>query len=182
MENVAAVEQRAAIFGYGSLINPKSIAKTLGRTLAGGELFPCRLVGYRRVWDVVDEILDPNAARKRAVFLNLRPDPSASVLGVGFYLSAAELRALDVRERNYDRVDVSGHLQPSVPAAAFTYVAKAEHLVADQEVCVLTRYEAIIEEGLEHWGPDFARAFRETTSPHGFPRFEGAYTFARREA
>ncbi len=182
MENTIAAEHPIAIFGYGSLINPRSIAKTLGRTVPGEALFVSRLHGYRRVWDVVDEVLDPQLSRKRAIFLNLRRDAAASVVGVSFHVNADELVRLDVRERNYNRTDVTASLKPAFPGTVFTYIAKPEHLVADQEGWVLSAYEQIIDDGLAFWGPDFAKAFAETTLPHQFARFAGNYTFAKRES
>lgn len=178
MENAARAEERTAVFGYGSLINPKSVAKTLGRTLSADEMVACRLRGYRREWEAVDTVWVREAAPVHAVFLNLRPDPSSEAIGVGFYVRAAELRALDKRERHYDRVDVSRLLRPRLQGTVYTYIAKPERLVADREVCVMTGYEELIRDGLEYWGPEFAAEFHRTTSPHRFPRFAGPYSFS----
>lgn len=92
------------VFAYGSL------------TAAGGE--PARLAGFRRVWGVAMDnavdlpaykhYVDPDTGERPAVcvaFLDLVEDPDAAVDGV--LLGAPDLEALDRRERNYERRDVS---------------------------------------------------------------------------
>ncbi len=167
-----------AVFGYGSLINPASIARTLGRSLSSDELFVTRLQGFRRVWNLVDTVVDAAGAPRRAVFLNVEKDAATAVNGVCFHLSAEELAGFDARERNYDRIEVSDSIRPRMAGTVYTYVAKADHRVRDRDVCVLGNYSAIIEEGLLHWGAEFAHSFHATTCEHAFDRVEGAYSFA----
>ena len=95
----------AFVFGYGSLAEPGA-----GR--------PLRLAGWRRVWGVAmdNRVTIPGykyfldgAGGRPAVhvgFLDLVPDPAASVDGVVF--EHADLDGLDARERNYRRVQVDG--------------------------------------------------------------------------
>lgn len=95
----------AFVFGYGSLAEPGA-----GR--------PLRLAGWRRVWGVAMDnrvtipgykyFLDGAGGRPAVcvAFLDVVPDPAAGVDGVVF--EVADLDALDVRERNYRRVQVDG--------------------------------------------------------------------------
>jgi hypothetical protein len=48
-------------------------------------------------------------------FIDIEPDPSSVVNGVVLPVTPAELELLDRRERNYDRVDVSGQIEGESP-------------------------------------------------------------------
>lgn len=99
---------RQFVFGYGSL------AADLDGTVA-------RLRGHRREWGVAMDnsrnlagykhyLLRSDASRPQVyvVFLDLVRDAGSSVNGVLVPVDAAALNALDRRERNYQRVDVTG--------------------------------------------------------------------------
>lgn len=114
------------VFGYGSLLG-----------LAGdGRARPsrvCRLREHRRVWNVAMdntvELPDYKHYRDRdgvraalfVTFLNLAPAPGCAVNGVVFGVDADELRALDRRERNYERVDVAELLDVPFDGAVWAY-------------------------------------------------------------
>ena len=96
------------VFGYGSL----------AADLAGGHA--ARLRGYRRAWGVaMDNRIDVAGYKhyrlrsdgsRPAVcvaFLDLVADPHAATSGVCVPVAPEQLPALDRRERNYDRVDVT---------------------------------------------------------------------------
>lgn len=180
MNNIVPPDPTAYLFGYGSLLNPRSIEKTLGRPIAREELRVVRLYGYRRVWNLVDDVIDERGKQVSAVFLNLEPAPGSNVVGLSFPVTPTELTALDLRERNYDRADVTAAIEPSPATAVYTYVGKKAHHITDEKVAVMQRYEAVIEEALQFWGEPFARAFRETTTEHLFQRRGGPYSFAPR--
>lgn len=101
---------RQWVFGYASLIADH----------AGADAVPAELCGYRRVWGVAADntrtipgykvYLDRSDGSRPEVFvsfLDLEPDPKATVHGLARPVDAARLAALDRRERNYERVDVS---------------------------------------------------------------------------
>ncbi|MGI9098212.1 MAG: gamma-glutamylcyclotransferase family protein [Solirubrobacteraceae bacterium] len=103
-----------SVFGYGSL----------AADLAGGRVAELR--GHRRVWGVaMDNRVDLSGYKhyrlrsdgsRPAVFvafLDLVPDAGASTRGVCVPVEAAQLPALDCRERNYERVDVTPAVTPS---------------------------------------------------------------------
>jgi gamma-glutamylcyclotransferase (GGCT)/AIG2-like uncharacterized protein YtfP len=112
------------VFAYGSL---------LGLAPAG----PCTLRDHARGWDVAMDntktipgykfYVDPDTGERPAVyvvFLAIRPEPGASVPGALFAADDALLAALDARERNYDRVDVSAHVH--VDGRVWAYVGSAD--------------------------------------------------------
>jgi hypothetical protein len=116
------VNTRQFVFGYGSL---------------AGEHLRCpvaRLRGWRRVWGVaMDNRVDVpgyKSYRLRAdgsrpavfvAFLDIEPDRDAVVTGVCMPVAADELDALDRRERNYDRIDVTSQLDGSPPGRVWAY-------------------------------------------------------------
>jgi cation transport regulator ChaC len=97
------------VFGYGSLPAEE-----------GG--VPCRLRDHRRGWDVAMDnretipgykvYLDPETGEQPPVhvaYLSITPHAGAHVDGYVFPVTDEELAALDERERNYERRDVSAH-------------------------------------------------------------------------
>ena len=66
--------------------------------------------------------LDPETGERPAVyvtFLCIWPEAGASVEGVVFVVDDAGLALLDRRERNYDRHDVSAHVDADGPVWAY---------------------------------------------------------------
>jgi hypothetical protein len=113
------------VFGYGSL----------AADLAGGHVAELR--GYRRFWGVaMDNRIDVcgykhyrlrSDGSRPAVFvafLDVVPEAGAVTRGVCVPLAAAQLPALDRRERNYDRVDVTDAVAPA-PGTVWAYVGTA---------------------------------------------------------
>ncbi|WP_433293022.1 gamma-glutamylcyclotransferase family protein [Actinoplanes sp. CA-030573] len=122
----------AAVFAYGSLIAPATIARLAGRpVVAGHDYARARLTGWSRSWNVCTDNTgdgpvtyeDPAGGTRPAIqVLFLTIEPGAAVDGVLFQLPDDGLPALDAREGNYRRVavDVDGF------GPAWTYVAKPE--------------------------------------------------------
>ncbi len=110
------------VFGYGSL----------AADLAGGH--PAELRGYRRCWGVAmdnsAEIEGYKHYRLRSdgsrpavcvAFLDVVTDAGATTAGVCVAVDTEQLPALDHRERNYGRVDVTG-LVPAARGTVWAYV------------------------------------------------------------
>ena len=122
----------AAVYTYGSLVAPATIAALVGRpAVAGRDFVRARLPGWSRTWNVCTDNTadgpvayeDPaDGSRPPIQVLFLTIEPGDAVEGVLIFLPDAALPALDAREGNYLRVgvDVEGHGQ------AWTYVAKPE--------------------------------------------------------
>jgi hypothetical protein len=107
------------VFGYGSLA-----AQVGGRAFVLGD--------HRRGWGVAMDnrrtipgykfYVDPETGERPAVFVTfvcIWPEPGASVEGVVFEIDDDGLAALDRRERNYDRRDVSAHVDGDGPVWAY---------------------------------------------------------------
>jgi cation transport regulator ChaC len=122
------------VFGYGSL------AALAGR--------PCVLRDHRRGWGVAMDnrrtipgykyYVDPETGERPAVyvaFLSIWPEPGARVEGVAFAVDDASLAALDARERNYDRRDVTALVEPALEGRVWAYVGSA----AGSERCAAGR-------------------------------------------
>lgn len=115
------------VFGYGSLVADLAAE---GR--------PARLVGYRRTWGVAADNAHAIPGYKRylspdgtapdvfVAFLDVVEDPGAAVSGLLAPVSADELNALDRRERNYERLDVTAALDAPIDGRAWTYVGSPE--------------------------------------------------------
>src|ERR1043165_8914420 len=110
----------AFVFAYGSLV---------GLEPAG----PCVLRDHARGWDVAMDnretipgykfYVDAVTGQRPTVFvtfLAIRFEPGASVAGEVFAVDDATLAALDARERNYERRDVSAHVE--VDGRVWAYV------------------------------------------------------------
>ncbi len=168
------------VFGYGSLINPKSIQRTLGREISKEDLLEARLSDHVRKWQLVDWVIiqDPNLKRIiPTIFLDIVLEQGKEVNGILFQLSEEELDKMDRRERNYDRIDISNLIEPNVSKPVYMYVGKEKYTVPPQESVVLAQYERLIEEGLSFWGNAFQQHYYESTLVHSFPRKDGKYVF-----
>ncbi len=111
------------MFGYGSLPSEE-----------GG--IRCRLRDHRRGWDVAMDnretvpgykvYVDPESGERPPVhvaYLSITPQPGEHVDGYAFPVTDEELAALDERERNYDRRDVSE--QCDLDGTVWAYVGSA---------------------------------------------------------
>jgi hypothetical protein len=110
------------VFGYGSL----------AADLAGGHR--ARLRGWRRHWGVAMDNRDDIAGYKHyrlrcdgsrpavcVAFLDIARDARAHTTGLCVPVQAEDLPAIDRRERNYDRVDVTAAVDDA-PGTVWTYV------------------------------------------------------------
>ena len=163
------------VFGYASLV------------LDGSRGTVARLPGYRRVWGVATDnmraipgyklYLRRSDGRRPAVyvaFLDLEPDEGASVNGVVRPVTAAALDELDRRERNYDRVDVSGQID-GLHGRVWTYVGSAEgrerlRRGREEGRAVISRdYLDKVRAGFRALGEEEELAFAESSKLDGLP-------------
>jgi cation transport regulator ChaC len=173
------------VFGYGSLINPQSIALTLGRKVDPEGLTQVEITGYYRSWNLVVPVVisdqSQNSRTINAVFLDLQKRSGMAANGVIFSVEAYELENMDIREKQYERIEVTSnicYLDQKSDIAVYTYVGKPEFFVINySNPKILKRYHDVILQGLEYWGKDYARRFDQTTEPHNFETIEGLYKF-----
>ncbi|KAF0676670.1 gamma-glutamylcyclotransferase family protein [Profundibacterium mesophilum] len=137
-------------FGYGSLVN----RRTHGHSAA----ITARLDGWRRVWRHTD--LRPVA------YLTAVPSPGSSIEGLIAAVPGADWRALDHRERAYDRVPVTqiAHGAGQPLAVELYTIPPGKHRAPDRTHPVLLSYLDVVVQGyLAEFGPEgAARFFRST--------------------
>ena len=165
------------VFGYASLVLDEGDHGTVAR-----------LPGYRRVWGVATDNLraipgyklylsrsDGSRPAVYVAFIDIDPDPSSVVNGVVTPVSRTELEVLDLRERNYDRVDVSGQIEAESPGRVWTYRGSAEGRErlrrgrAEGRAVVSRDYLEKVRAGFAALGPDHERAFAESSSLDDLP-------------
>ena len=153
------------VFGYASLVDPESASSTLGHDVAADRFRVARLAGWRRAWNVgSDRTSHPERTFVRAdgteftgvtAVLGLTPADGDVCAGAVLPVGTGDLARLDVRERNYDRVDVTGRVTwAGAPTSrvVFAYVprpaatARLRAAVADgREVNVRAGYVRLVE-------------------------------------
>ena len=164
------------VFGYASLVLDDRGRGTVAR-----------LPGYRRVWGVATDNLraipgykmylsrdDGSRPAVYVAFLDIEPDPSSVVNGIVRPVSRAELEVLDLRERNYDRVDVSGQIE-GVDGRVWTYRGSADgrerlrRARAEGRAVVSRDYLEKVRAGFAALGPEHERAFAASSSLDDLP-------------
>jgi len=180
---------RVAVFGYASLASAESASQTLGRPVEFAAV--ARLGGWARAWTLGREQAASEKTFARAdgsiprfcLGLNLDPDPEAPAPnGVLIELSEAELDRLDLRERRYDRVDVTGSISfddGAQPERTFdrviAYRAKPRHHhpAVPEDAVIVATYPTTVEAAFDALGPGQLDLFRATTAPPPAPLVDG---------
>jgi cation transport regulator ChaC len=137
---------RHFVFGYGSLLERWDDGRGAGdggRESAGSgsglaRAIVTELKCFRRTWNVAMDnaqtipgyklYLDAATGERRdwfVTFLNVVPDERSTVNGVLFEVSREALEALDHRERNYTRIEVSGAIEEPVDGHVWVYAGTA---------------------------------------------------------
>jgi hypothetical protein len=172
------------IFGYGSLVNPSSIAKTVGHEYHPFDgPFEADLKGWRRAWNVAS---DPSTHPKRTyiwpdgtiyrgttVALGLEKGGLDDICsGAVYRVSEKDLSLLDRRESGYDRIEVGDLVTwPGKPngVAVFTYYPKPENIhrlklaLNGGQAVVRQGYMELIETAFRDVSEHALRRYRETT-------------------
>jgi cation transport regulator ChaC len=175
------------VFGYGSLVSPDSFGHTLGRSLVPGvDFHEAEVRGYGRRWNygvmsMVGESTEPDGTAKEwtIVALGVIEAADESVNGVIGWVHDHELPALDARESNYDRVDVS-HLATvagsvDLDAPIVTYVPRPEpqrwyESARDNgTAAVEQRYWDLVDGAFADLGADRRERYHATTPAPDIP-------------
>ena len=164
------------VFGYGSLV-----------ARAGGTV--ARVAGLRRVLGVAMDnsvdipgyklFRDPADGTRPAVFVAFAdlveaPAGAPPVNGVCVPVDARGLAALDARERNYDRVDVTARVEDP-PGRVWAYLGSADGRerfargAAGGRVVVARAYVEAVQAAFRALGPAEHRAFLASTDFGGVP-------------
>jgi cation transport regulator ChaC len=115
------------VFAYGSLL-------PAGHAVLPDGAVAANLLGWRRSWSVaMDNSVDlpgykhyvaPDGDRPDLMvcYLDIAEREGAAVNGVALRVGAEELPALDERERNYERREVTGHLDVRLGGRIWAYI------------------------------------------------------------
>lgn len=161
-----ASADRAYVFGYGSL--------------AGGhsDLLSHHVVhvgGFRRRWNVAMDnrvtlpdykyYVDPVSGSRPALFvtfLNVVEDPSSIVNGVLLPIRTQDLDSLDLRERNYSRLEVTEQVVEDVAGRVWVYTGSD---------AARRRYETGMTKGSAVVDDDYYNSVRSRFQALGEPAF-----------
>jgi cation transport regulator ChaC len=170
------------VFAYGSLVHDLGDDR---------ELLLARLRDHRRGWNVAMDnartlpgykyyldARDGSRPEVHVTFLNLLPAPGEAVNGMLVPVDRERLRALDRRERNYRRREVTSAIELSRaegarPARVWTYFGRAEACRRFQEGMSAGR--AVVDKGyldgvlrgFAALAADASAEFERSTEPHG---------------
>lgn len=182
--------ERVWIFGYGSLVDPESMARTIGRVAEHGiDFFQADLAGYGRRWNygvmhmVGHWTADDGTTIDSGTIVALGVVPAADeqVNGVVASVAGGELTNLDRRERNYDRVDVTDKITllddegGVVSGSIYTYVPRPESIAAyeaarDNGTAGIRRtYWELVDRAFAAFGDDQAERYRTSTPAPDVP-------------
>ena len=174
-----AAEELAFVFGFGSLVDEWD-------EFPGREPSPngylAELTGYGRRWDIAMDnratlpgykyYLDPSTGERPAIFvtfINLYPCPGVAANGFCVPTTLASLDSFDERERNYERTDITGLVEPRTDHRVFAYVGTREAReryargLAEGSAVVDKNYLLGVEDGFAKLGSDELNKYRETT-------------------
>lgn len=175
---------REFVFGYGSLA-ALADGPVPSRT-PRAEGFVCDLRGYRRQWGVaMDNRRDlpgykhytDQLGRRPAVFvcfLDLERDPRGSVNGLCLPVDRSRLAALDERERNYERVDVSASVDAG-GAHVWAYIGardarlRMRWAVAAHRAVIDGRYLEMVADGFRALGEEELQRSAPSLAPGLLP-------------
>ncbi|MES1192909.1 MAG: gamma-glutamylcyclotransferase family protein, partial [Solirubrobacterales bacterium] len=154
------------IFGYASLVAAPAAARAVLRD-------------HRRVWGVaMDNTVEVPGYKAYALpdwsrpalavaFLDLEEADGAEVEGALLAVDAAGLAALDMRERQYERVDVTARIDPSPDGIVWTYLGRAPgraRVAAGRAgttgIAIQRSYVELVESAFAAWGEDALARYR----------------------
>ncbi|MET0600694.1 MAG: gamma-glutamylcyclotransferase family protein [Baekduia sp.] len=166
---------KAYIFGYASLVAAPRVARAVLR-------------GHRRVWGVaMDNAVEvpgykvyalPDGTRPplAVAFLDLQDVDGAEVEGALLAVDAPGLAALDARERQYERVDVTPLIDPAPGAPVWAYTGRAPgraRVAAGRAgtatVAIQRSYLEQVQAAFAALGDDALARYRASTEPPPFP-------------
>jgi hypothetical protein len=148
------------LFGYGSLVDPRSFSKSIERREWFMEDFPlASLKGYKRVWNVAMDNEKHISGYKRyknivgeeypncyVTFLNIKKSEKDLVIGTMVQVTDDELDLLKDRERNYSVLNVTESIMDSPSEAeVFTFIGTPE--AEDRFKSRTSEKPAVISEG-----------------------------------
>jgi len=175
---------RTWVFGYGSLVAPSSVARTIDRMIDHpDERVVTHLVGYGRRWNYGSQLLRGNwtidgISVREGVVVSLGLEESADERcnGVSILVDDDELAALDTRESDYELTDISDQVEVEPHAARLrgrvvTFVPRPgsveryRHARDERRAAVRAEYVTLVHAAFDALGADHRRLFDRTPDP-----------------
>lgn len=178
------------VVAYGSLMDPESLGAALGRSVAGSELIPIDVLGWARRWSIGERVrVGDGEESVVAAFLDVAPDPDASMSAAMVRVSPGEMKRLIRREKNYrphdlgSNVRLTGDRSMDSGAVAWCFVGHPPHRVgpSDEGVVVLEGYVERVRAAARRLDPGMEAAVVESIPASGFDRVAGPYEFVDEE-
>ncbi|RLE25152.1 MAG: hypothetical protein DRJ50_03455 [Actinobacteria bacterium] len=170
------------VFGYGSLVSPASMARTIGRVVDPTTEFAiAHLHGYGRRWnygslhrrgDWSDDGME--VTQGLIVSLGLEESTDESCNGAAIRVTADELAQLDWRERDYERTDVTDHVEldgRTIAGRIVTYVPRVSAVDRYEQArdrgraAVEQRYWDLVHTAFDALGSGHRERFSSTPAP-----------------
>jgi hypothetical protein len=170
------MRRKQYIFGYGSLVSPDDVYRTLGRRVE--LIYPVELRGWIRDWGVVVDVskthrrfkLDAGCPTHIAALNIRRPgrgERPTNPNGVLFAVDEADLAKLDIRESCYERTDVTEDIvDPPADGVIYAYTGLDTYLLAQcegLEVVIPKPYQDIVVRGFTALGAEVHDAYARST-------------------
>jgi cation transport regulator ChaC len=168
------------VFGYASLVALEDV-----------DALPGRLRGFRRRWGVAMNNWEGGEEAKhwldratgerpriRVAYLDIYEQAGSAVNGLALPVDAERLVALDRREVNYERVEVTDAFAPEVGGRVFTYIGldaareRCRRGAAEGDAFVASDYVGAVRRAFERLDSDSLPEFNRTTDPLPFPELD----------
>ena len=170
------------VFGYGSLVSPVSVARTIDRVIDHpDERIVTHLHGYGRRWNYGSQLLrghwtvgGTSVREGVVVSLGLAVSTDEWCNGVSILVDDDELAVLDARESDYEVTDITDRV--AVDAATFagrvvTFVPRPgsveryERARDEGRAAVRAEYVMLVHAAFDALGGDHRRLFDQTPDP-----------------
>jgi len=148
------------IFGYGSLLNIKSLKETVP---SARDVIPSKINGYVRIFNMPSPYRRSEIDGKPCSVLNIKK--SKGILnGICFNMDEEDLKILSIREKGYDLIDVEAEDVYGVIHMAKTFKAtknkKCDFIYESKKQ---KEYLEMCFNGCKAIGKEFLKEFMETT-------------------
>jgi cation transport regulator ChaC len=168
------------VFGYGSLVAPSSVARTVGRLIDHPtERVITHLHGYGRRWNYGSLRLRGHwhhAGRsvRDGVVVSLGLTAADETCnGVSFRVTGAELAALGVRESDYEMTDITDQVsvEGDAPGRVVTFVPRRSSIERYEEArdagraAIRAEYVSLVAEAFDDLGGDHRARYDQTPGP-----------------
>lgn len=156
------------IFSYGSLLDENSLKETVPDAY---NLFPARLYGYQRIFDLIAKWRFDEQTGKPICILNVKKtDDSQGMNGMCFDMSEVAFEALLLREKGYDLVEtvVESYVDPDEKhQARFFMASNYESYPYSLDSKIQQKYLNHCISGCQKYGKGFLDDFIKSTEFYG---------------